>query len=82
MIVHMMYGMHGHKTVRVNLVQLIEALPYKPEGRRLDSPWFHWIFSLTPSRIDRTMTLEWTRPLSEMSTRNISGGIKTAGTKG
>jgi len=74
--------MHDHKTAPVNLVQLVEALRYKPEGRRFDSPWFHWIFSLTPSRLDRTMILESTRPLTEMSTRNISGGIKTAGAKG
>ena len=73
--------MHDHKTVPVNLVQLVETLRYKPEGRRFDSSWLLWIFSLTPSRIDCTMTLEWTRPLTEISTRNISRGIKTAGAK-
>ena len=29
------------------VVQLVEALHYKPEGRRFDSRWCHWIFSLT-----------------------------------
>jgi len=28
-------------------VQLVEALHYKPEGRRFDSRWCHWNFSLT-----------------------------------
>jgi hypothetical protein len=26
---------------------VVEALPYKPEGRGFDSRWCHWIFSLT-----------------------------------
>jgi hypothetical protein len=26
---------------------VVEALHYKPEGRGFDSPWCHWIFSLT-----------------------------------
>ena len=61
------------------LVQLVEALRYKPEGREFDSWWgnsiFHW---LNPS--GRTMTLGSTQPLTEMSTRNNSwGGINTAG---
>jgi hypothetical protein len=25
----------------------VESLRYKPEGRRFDSRWCHWIFSLT-----------------------------------
>ena len=29
------------------VVQLVEALPYKPEGRGFDSRWCHWNFSLT-----------------------------------
>jgi len=29
------------------VAQLVEALSYKPEVRRFDSRWFHWIFSLT-----------------------------------
>jgi hypothetical protein len=31
------------------MVQLVEALFYKPEGRGFDSRWFHWNFSLTQS---------------------------------
>jgi hypothetical protein len=29
------------------VVQLVEALRYKPEGRGFDSRWYHWNFSLT-----------------------------------
>jgi hypothetical protein len=29
------------------VVQLFEALRYKPEGRGFDSRWYHWNFSLT-----------------------------------
>ena len=29
------------------VAQLVEALSYKPEGRRFDSRWCHWNFSLT-----------------------------------
>jgi hypothetical protein len=29
------------------VVQLAEALRYKPEGRRFDFRWGHWDFSLT-----------------------------------
>jgi hypothetical protein len=29
------------------VVQLVEALRYKPEDRRFNSQWFHWNFSLT-----------------------------------
>ena len=29
------------------VVQLVEALHYKPEGHRLSSRWCHWNFSLT-----------------------------------
>jgi hypothetical protein len=31
------------------VAQLIEALPYKPEGHGFDSRWCHWNFSLTYS---------------------------------
>jgi hypothetical protein len=31
------------------VVQLVEALCYKPEGRRFNSWWCHWNFSLTQS---------------------------------
>jgi hypothetical protein len=29
------------------VAQLVEALRYKPEGRRFDFRWYHWNFSLT-----------------------------------
>ena len=29
------------------VAQLVEALPYKSEGRGFDSRWCHWIFSWT-----------------------------------
>jgi hypothetical protein len=52
---------------------LVEALRYNPEGRGFDSRRCHWNFSLT---------LSLTQPLTEMSTRNISWGVKAAGAKG
>ena len=45
--------------------QLFEALHYKPEGRGSDSHWCHWDILLN-------------QPLTEMSTRNISWGMKAA----
>ena len=47
------------------VAQLVEALRYKPQGRRFDSRLCHWNFSLT-------MALGLTQPLTEMSTTNIS----------
>ena len=32
---------------RYAVAQLVDALRYKPEGRRFDSRWCHWNFSLT-----------------------------------
>jgi hypothetical protein len=29
------------------VAQMVEALRYKPEGRRFESRWGHWIFKLT-----------------------------------
>jgi hypothetical protein len=56
-----------------NLVaQLIEALRYSPEGQWFDSRWRHWNFSLT-------MAVGLTQPLTEISMRNISWGVKAAG---
>jgi hypothetical protein len=52
------------------VVQLVEALCYKPEGRGFDSRW-------GPS--DRTVAVGSTKPLTEMSTRDIFWGIKVAG---
>ena len=62
------------------LTQLVEALRYKPEGRGFDSRWCHWNFPLTQSfrphygpGVDSAVT--------EMSTRNISWGVKAAGAR-
>jgi len=60
------------------VVQLVEALRYKPEGRGFDSRWYHWNFSFTyPS--GRNMAMRSTQPLTEISTRNISWEVKAAG---
>ena len=59
------------------LVQLVEALRYKPEGSGFNSRCCHWNFSLKP--FGRTMPLESTQSLIEMSTRNICWGVKVAG---
>jgi hypothetical protein len=52
---------------------LVETLRCKPEGREFDSRWGHYIFHSV-----RTMALELTEPLTEMSTRNISWQVKVA----
>ena len=46
------------------MVQLVDALRYKPDGRGFDS---RWNFSLTKSQ-----------PLTEMNTGDISWGVKAA----
>jgi len=53
------------------VAQLVEALRYKAVGRGFKTRWCH-----NPS--SRTMALGLTQPLTEMSTRNISWGVKTA----
>jgi hypothetical protein len=54
---------------------------YKPAGRGFDSRWCQWIFSWH-NPVGRTMALWSTQPLTEMSTRNISWGVKAAGAYG
>ena len=65
-------------TWRNAVAQLVEALCYKSEGTGSISDGvignFHWH---NPS--GRTMAQEMTQPLTEMSTRNISWGVKAAG---
>jgi hypothetical protein len=51
-------------------------LYYKPEGHGFDSRWGHRIFFNWPNPSSRTMLLESTQPLTEMSTRNLPGGVK------
>ena len=53
------------------LVQSVEALRYKPEVRGFDSWWCINISGLI-------MALGSTQPLKEMSTRDISWGVKAA----
>jgi hypothetical protein len=65
------YGGHA-------VAQLVEALRSKPEGSGFDSRWCHWNFTLT-NPFGRTMAMGSTQPLTEMSTRNISWGVKAAG---
>jgi len=53
------------------VVQLVETLRYEPEGRVLFSHWSHT--SCLP------MVLGPTQLLTEMSTKDISCGVKAAG---
>ena len=53
------------------VVQLVEALGYMPEGRRFDSRWGYWDFSLTQSP---TMAQGSTQPLTETSIKDVSWG--------
>ena len=57
------------------MAQLVEALSYKPEGRGLDSRWWHNLSG-------HNIALGLAQPLTEMGTRNISWGIKAAGVQG
>jgi hypothetical protein len=65
-----MYHRSGHA-----VAQLVEALCYKSEGHGFNSWWvtgiFHW---QKPS--SHTMAPGLTQPLTEMSTRNISWGLR------
>jgi len=61
------------------MVQLVEAPRYKPEGRGFDSRWCEENFSLTQNPPGYTIALWSTQPLTGMSNRNISWGVKVAG---
>jgi hypothetical protein len=54
------------------VAQLDEALRNKPEGRGFDSRLCH-------NTSGRTMALGSTQPVTDMSNRNISWGLKAAG---
>jgi hypothetical protein len=56
---------------------LVEALCYKPEGRRFKSRWGDWIFFNWPDLSSRNMALGSTQPLTEKSTGNLPGGVKS-----
>jgi hypothetical protein len=44
------------------MVQLVEALRYKAEGRRFDSRWGHWNFSMTLKKLPAAQC-PWSRRL-------------------
>ena len=62
------------------MAQLVEALRYKPEGRGFVGSIPDGVFGIfnlhNPS--GRTMVLRSTQPLTEMSTGNVSWGVKVA----
>ena len=55
------------------LTPLVEALRYKPEGRRFDSRCCH--------ESDRAMAMGSIQPLTEMSTMVICWGVKVTSAK-
>ena len=77
-VIHVVQGGITSTNWGYTVAQLVEALRYKQEGRGFDSRCviaiFHWH---NPS--GRTMAQGLTQPLTEMSTRNISWGVKVAG---
>jgi len=69
------------KTTKQHAVtQLGEVLGYKPEGRGFNSRWCYWNNWHNPS--GRTTTLKLTEPLIDISTTNISWGVKVTGAQG
>ena len=74
-----MYGTKEQVYGRLPLTtQLVQALRYKPEGRGFDSHDVTGILHLH-NLSGLTMALGLTRPITEMSTRNISREVKAAG---
>jgi hypothetical protein len=59
------------------VAQLVEVLCYKPEGHGFDSQWRHWSFPLTYSFWTHYGSAS-TERVTEMSTKNISWGVKVA----
>ena len=59
-------------TMEHTVGQLVKTLRYKPEGHGIDLRWCH-------NHIGRTLALGSTQLLTEMSTRNISCGVKADG---
>ena len=63
---------HSNKRMGHAVAQLVEALRHKLDGCGFDSRWCHWNFSF----FGPITALGFTQPLTEMSTRNISLGVK------
>ena len=59
------------------VVHLVEALCYNPEGRRFDSRWSHWDFSLTSS-----FQLPYDPGVDSVSNRNQYQAYLLGGTRG
>jgi hypothetical protein len=66
----------GTKKTGHVVAQLVEALCYKAEWRGFHSRWGHCFFFYWPNPSGRTVALGSTQPLTEMSTRNLPGGVK------
>jgi hypothetical protein len=58
------------------MVQLVEALHYKPEGHGFDSRWSHFNFDFNPPGC--TMTLRSTQPLNRNEYQVYLLGVKVA----
>jgi len=65
-------SVHTPQKMRHVMAQLVEALYWNPESRGFESRWCQWNFSLI-------MVLGSRQLLTEMSTRNISWGVKAVG---
>jgi len=59
-------------TMEHEVAQLVKTLRYRPEGRGFDPLWCH-------NPIVGIMALGSTQLLTEMSTRNVSCGVKADG---
>jgi hypothetical protein len=54
------------------VAQLVDALCYKPKGRRMSPNEVD--FFILPNPSSRTVALDFTQPVTQMSTRNLPGG--------
>jgi hypothetical protein len=54
--------------------KLVEAPCYTPEGCRFNFRSGHWIFFTLHNPSSHNIAQELTQPLTEMSTRNLTGG--------
>ena len=61
------------------VAQLVQAMRYKPECRGFDFRFCRWNFPLPQSFQPHYISLGSTQPLTEVSTRYITWGVKAAG---